>query len=597
MEEPLILHLREKVESICLDDIPSSEKERKRILQLFHAMLRCLGPICKQDNFDTELNTILQEKNISTEKFCAVTQRLIKHNIIIPYSTRGLETRLKENGLTLNDLHFFDELQNEEQMYRYMQKLWLKVPNQKKASTFYKLLAGVVIGFSLLNYGILNPTTKIEQTELFKSTICPIKDLTLTAPKNHLYREDMTFNTLPYILWNKISLHYSPNSEMSKNEKIATIANLLLENVEDEIMMSIEKYNNKLHEILPTFPLPNNYEYSTRALLQKEFNINPNPELTELYWIHFINTLRIIRHGNIYIAWQENVLQWFHGHPLSNPELQPLLCELFQVFPECHDAFCYLKSIFFKKQDPQTLVETTQVELNQEITILKQKVELQKKQLIKYHVNEVQDLLPESRRRQKLKKYSSEVPFPASSLPHILLYFLDQNKRSNNIDIETLASNIIRFTEPKRIRINKSDVRRENWVYSSSPTNQMIDMFKDNWKEEKHTPRIELNEDPISFTFRMKLFFTEWDVEREQLNIKQQNDVREISELYQLNLVTDIYRTLRTHYGENIDVEKIFIQNSIEWVSRKVLSHPELEPLLSEIYDFDQILTYHGKFL
>lgn len=598
-QEPLILHLREKVESICLDEAPSSENERRKILNLFHAMIRCLSNVCNEKDFDEELDTILQQPKISREDFCSVTMRLIKTTIVIPYSTRNLENKLQENNLTLKDLEFFDKLQNEEQMYRYMQKLFKKVPQVKNTSTFYKLLVGIVVGFSLLNYGILNPQTTVEIIQ--KTNICPIKDLSLTAPVGNIYREDTTFNTLPYILWTKLSLKYEPRAEMTKNEKIISIANLILEGItEEDTMMSIDNWFKKIIVFLPNIKIESEYKYSTRMVVQKEFDLNPNPQFAQLYWIHYINELRIIRHGNIYNFWQENVLEWFHGHPLSNPELQSLLCEMFQVFPECHDSFCYLRNIFFKQKQIPSLASSTQLEVkteeNEKIKKLEAMVKLQNLQLIKYKVNEIQDLLPESRRRQRLKKFSNAVPFPASTLPHILLQFLDSKKRTND-NIEELAKNILKFTEPRRIRINKSQVTRENWIYSSSNTMQMTDIFKETWKEEKYSPKISTNEDPISFHFRMQLHFTEWDIEKELLNAKQGNDVRDLSELYQLNLVIDIYKTIKEKYGEDSNVEQIFIENSKQWVSRKQLTHIELEPLLTEIYDFDQILTHHGKFL
>ncbi len=599
MSGPLILNLREKVESICLDEIQSTPAEQKHILNLFWAMLKCLGTLCKQNEIDLELEDMIKKNQF--DDFCKVALRLSK-SFVIPDSIKGLETRLEQKNITLNDLYLFDKLETKEQMYKYMQRLWLRSGQiNEKSTNFYKLLIGIVVGFGLVSYASSSSSQQKPIIEnLAKYEICPIRGVDFIPPSSN-YKNDNTFNTLPYILWIKMSSKYIVNNEMSKNAKIEHLANILISDKNKQIML-ISEWKKLITENFPQIKFNEEikFDMKTRIQLQKYYNTNPNSDLSLLYWTNWMNELEKLSHSSFYY-FPENVLQWFHGHALTDPELQPLLCEMFQVYPECHDAFCFVRNLFFKKEIislQQLTLKEIEVEKENEKTINEQilikQIELQRKQLLKYKVQEVTNLLPESHKRQLIKKYASLQIYPASAVNHILLQFLNQHKRSIET-IDELAKSIIEFTPPHRIRINKSEVRRKHWIFPSSSIEDMIQTWKQTWQEEKY-PHFDSLEDPISFLFRMRLRYNDNDVELEQLNIQQNNEVRDLSELYQLNFIIDVYRTLRNEYGNSIDCESIFILNTKQWFARQQLSHSILEPFLTEIFDLDHILSHEGRF-
>ncbi len=602
MSEPLILRLRDEVESICLDEKKSNNQ--KHILNLFAAMIKCLGPICGQKDSDDELNEILSTNNY--ENFCKVALRLSK-SFVIPYSTRGLEEKLNAKGLSLKDLYLFDRMETKEQMYNHMQKLWKKVPqSSSNNTTFYKLLVGVVVGFGFLGFAkesihdSVKMHTKEQETQLLTKTsivpqTCPMRRTDFIAPHN-FFRTDTTFNTLPYILWTKIALKYEPSDSMSKNNKIEHLASLLVEDKDEKFMM-IEEWNLMIIKHFPEIKFPENprFNANTRTQLQIAFNEKPAPYLSFLYWVSWINEFLRLPQSHSY-NFNENVLQWFHGHPLSNPELQSLLCEMFQVYPECLDSFCYLRSLFFKKEivtlpkltkrETQEEISRTKTKLLKQVELQKQQLELQKQQLLQYKVQEVKNLLPISHKKQYLPKFSN-VPFPKNTISHIFLQFLDQHKRYNTNTVEDLCKSIMEFTSPVRIRINKSNVMRARWVFSSSSTDDMIQTWKNTWREQGYL-KYDDNEDPISFKFRMKISYDESDMNMDNEMAKQDHDIRQLPEMYQLNFVIDVYRLIREEEeGNDVDVESIFVQNAVEWFARKPLSIPNLEPLLAELFDLD----------
>ncbi len=139
--------LHETVDAMCSSREKLSQEQKLRVLRFFHAMQRCLGPVCDiRKPIDNELNQLLDSPNIDDFAFCACVTRLLQE-IRVPLNSRSLETNLLKQGLSLEDLNRFNELSNEDDIYNHMQHLWetLKSKNKKAPPNSFKKILDIAL--------------------------------------------------------------------------------------------------------------------------------------------------------------------------------------------------------------------------------------------------------------------------------------------------------------------------------------------------------------------------------------------------------------------------------------------------------------------